>query len=143
MADAKTQADSFEWALVAHQLRYDRMESHGKPAFVLNFGGGDFCFSHVAIQVFFDIDGTSMHLVTSSIASVPIEKTSKLLLAVNDFNCKFRWVKMYLTPDNDLVAESDMIIDEYTAGESCVELVLRTANIIDDAYPALMKELWG
>lgn len=143
MADAKTQADSFEWALMAHELKYDRREDYEKPVFVLNFGGGDFSYNHVSIHVVFDTDGGSVQVITSPIASVPIEKTSKLLLAINDFNCRFRWVKFYLDTDNDLIADADLIIDEYTAGESCVELVLRTANIIDEIYPELMKNIWG
>ena len=143
MADAKTQADSFEWALVAHELKYDRKENTEKPLFVLNFGGGDFKYNHVAIHVVFDTDGNSVQVITSPIASVPIEKTSKMLLTLNDLNCKYRWVKLYLDSDNDLMADADQIIDEYTAGEACVEIVMRMANIIDEAYPEIMKCIWG
>ena len=143
MPDAKSQADSFEWALVAHELKYDRPTNYEKHVFVLNFGGGDFSYSHIAIHVVFDADGNSIQVVTSPIANVPIEKTSKLLLAVNELNSRFRWVKFYLDSDNDIIADADQIIDEYTAGESCVEIVMRVANIVDEAYPGLMKEIWG
>lgn len=143
MADAKTQADSFEWALMAHELKYERKGDEEQPLFELGFGGGDFKYNHVSIFVVFDSDGASVQLVSSPIARIPIEKTSGMLLAINDVNCRFRWVKMYLDRDNDLVAEADLIIDEYTAGESCVELVMRMASIIDDAYADLMKALWA
>ena len=143
MADAKTQADSFEWALMAHELKYERKQNTENPLFELGFGGGDFKYNHVAIFVAFDSDGASVQLVSSPIARVPLEKTAALLLATNEVNCRFRWVKMYLDNDNDLIAEADLIIDEYTAGESCVELVMRMASIIDDAYPDIMKALWA
>ena len=143
MADAKTQADSFEWALMAHELKYERKGDEEQPQFELGVGGGDFKYNHVSIFVVFDSDGASVQLVSSPIARIPIEKTSGMLLAINDVNCRFRWVKMYLDRDNDLVAEADLIIDEYTAGESCVELVMRMASIIDDAYADLMKALWA
>ena len=128
---------------MAHELKYERKGDEEQPLFELGFGGGDFKYNHVSIFVVFDSDGASVQLVSSPIARIPIEKTSGMLLAINDVNCRFRWVKMYLDRDNDLVAEADLIIDEYTAGESCVELVMRMASIIDDAYADLMKALWA
>ena len=91
----------------------------------------------------FDLDGESAQLITSPIANTPGEKTAKMLLVLNECNHKFRWVKFYLDNDNDVVANGDVIFDEQNVGDACIELVMRTASIIDDAYPEIMKGIWG
>ena len=110
---------------------------------VLNFGGGDFSYTHVAIHVIFDEDGESAQILTSPIASVPAEKTAKLLLTLNECNHKFRWIKFYLDDDNDVIADGDVLFDEQNVGAACIEIVMRTASIIDDAYSDIMTGIWS
>ena len=143
MADVNLMANKFESTLQQRGLKYERREGLDRPAFVLNFGGGDFQYSHVAIHVIFDSNGESAQFITSPIVSVSADKTASLLLACNKMNCRFRWVKFYLDEDNDLVANADVLIDEYTAGEECAGIVTRIASIVDDAYPEFMRAMWA
>lgn len=143
MADVNLMAAKFEATLQQRGLKYERREGFERPAFVLNFGGGDFQYSHVAIHVIFDDNGESAQFITSPIVSVSAEKTASLLLACNKANCRFRWVKFYLDEDNDLVANADVLIDEYTVGEECAGIVSRIASIIDDAYGDFMRAMWA
>ncbi len=143
MTTGATQAISFEHALDGHELKYTRHDEFPQPVFSIDFGGGDFKYQHLSVRMFFDDDGNSVHMLTAPIASVPEERIPRMLETINDLHKRFRWVRFYIDDDNDLVADSDIIIDDVTAGDMCVELVMRTASIVDDVYADIMKTLWG
>ena len=143
MPDVKEQVNRVGRVFNEHGLKFDHVSDYERPMIVLNFGGGDFSYTHVAVHLVFDDDGESAQVLTSPIASVPAEKTSKLLLVLNECNQKFRWVKFYLDEDNDVIADGDVIFDEQNAGETCIEMVMRTASIIDDAYSEIMTAIWS
>ena len=143
MPDVKEQINRVERALNERDLKFEHVDTFDKPLIRLVFGGGDFSYTHLVINVIFDEDGESAQIATSPIASVPAEKTSKLLLTLNECNHKFRWVKFYMDEDNDVIADTDVIFDEQNAGEAVLEIVMRTASIIDDAYADIMKGIWG
>ena len=143
MPDVKEQVNRVGLAFAERGLKFEHVDSYENPLIKLPFGGGDFSYSHLEINLVFDLDGASAHVVTSPIASVPGEKTAKLLLVLNECNRKFRWVKFYLDEDNDIIVNADVIIDESSAGAECLEIVMRTASIVDNAYADIMKGVWG
>lgn len=143
MATAEEQAASFANAMDARGLKYDRITDFERPFFKVNFGGGDFAFNHLCINIVFDSDGESAQFVTGAVVSVPTEKTAQMLLAINKNNCNFRWVKFYLDKDNDVICEADAILDASGGGKECVEVVMRMASIVDDAYGDYMRAIWG
>ena len=71
MATAQEQASRFEQALISNSLKYDRIDDFERPMFKLNFGGGDFSFNHLRINILFDTDGRSAQFATSPIVSIP------------------------------------------------------------------------
>lgn len=142
MPDVKEQVNRVGLALAERGLNFDHVDEYDNPMIALGFGGGDFSYTHVVIHLVFDLDGASAQLVTSPIASVPAEKTAAVLLALNESNCKFRWVKFYLDEDNDVIANGDVMFDEQNTADTCIEMIMRTANIIDDAYADIMKAVW-
>ena len=143
MTTAATQAISFEHALEGNGLMYTRHDEFPQPVFAIDFGGGDVQYQHLSVRMIFDDDGNSVHMLTAPIASVPAERRPRMLEVLNDLHRRFRWIRFYIDDDDDLVADSDIIIDDVTAGDMCVELVMRTASIIDDAYPDIMRTLWS
>lgn len=68
---------------------------------------------------------------------------AKAYIVCNLLNIKWRWFKFYLDSDNEFTASVDAIIDLYTAGEECLELFERMANVIDDSYPMIMQSIWS
>lgn len=143
MPDVKEQVNRVGLALTERGLKFEYVDTFEKPMISMSFGGGDFSYTHVAVNVIFDEDGESAQIATSPIASVPAERTSKLLLTLNECNHKFRWVKFYLDEDNDIIADADVIFTELNAGPAVIEVVMRTASIVDDAYADIMKGIWG
>lgn len=92
---------------------------------------------------FFDADGTSVSLRLFNFCKVSTEKLMDMYVAINETNAQYRWVKLYIDGDNEVVIEGDAIIDEVTAGEECFEMLIRFLSIADKIYPNLMKVLWS
>ncbi len=98
----------------------------------------------IPVYVFFDKDGDP--LVTFrcwDIVRIPEAKKQAAINYCNELHNKYRWVKFYIDSDNDVVAQIDSYVDEYTCGYVCSSLVSRTVNIVDDAYPGFMRLLYN
>lgn len=92
---------------------------------------------------FFDEDGESVNLKCFDIAKANAEKLMNMYVTLNTINCDYRWIKLYLNEENEIVASTDAIIDPETAGAECFELLLHLLSILDDVYPNIMKSLWA
>ena len=90
----------------------------------------------------FDKEGHSASLRVFGLVSFPEEKTAPMMEAVNELNGKYRWLKFF-TNEEKVNVQCDAIISDDTSGRICVELLLRTMKIIDEAYPAFMRVLWA
>ena len=143
MPDVKEQINEVGLELTSRGILYEYIDTLDKPAVAMAFGGGDYSFQNIAITVGFDDDGESAQIVSSPIANVPDTKTAKLLMILNQCNRDFRWAKFYLDEDNDVIADADVVFGEHDAGFSVVESVMLAASVIDDAYPEIMKGIWG
>ena len=78
-----------------------------------------------------------------SLSRVLEAKFPSALVACNVLNEKFRWVKFYVDSDKDIVCAHDAIVNYETVGDVCMEVLQLMVSIIDEAYPHLMKSLWG
>ena len=143
MPDVKEQINEVGLGLTSRGILYEYIDTLDKPAVAMAFGGGDYSFQNIAITVGFDDDGESAQIVSSPIANVPDTKTAKLLMILNQCNRAFRWAKFSLDEDHDVSADADVVFGEHDAGFSVVESVMLAASVIDDAYPEIMKGIWG
>ena len=143
MPDVKEQVNEVGLELTARGISYEYIDAFDRPAIGMAFGGGDYTFDHIAFTVAFDEDGESAQIVSSAIASVPRQKTEKLLAVLNQCNSEFRWARFYLDEDNDVIADTDVVFGEDGAGFAVVESIMLAASVVDDAYPEIMKGIWG
>ena len=98
----------------------------------------------IPVYVFFDSDGDPLVCLKCwDIVNFKDEKMASGIIACNELNKQYRWVKFYLDKDNDVVAQIDAYIDAETCGEECLNLVKRVVNITDEAYPTFMKAIWS
>lgn len=91
----------------------------------------------------FGADGTNVAVRSYSIAKVPEEKIAEACILCSSLNSRFRWTRFYIDSDNEVTAAIDAVIDPHTTGAECFELLIRIVDIIDDAYPEIMKMLWS
>ena len=75
MPDVKEQVNRVGLAFAERGLKFEHVDSYENPLIKLPFGGGDFSYSHLEINLVFDLDGAS--IVDSTEFRSP-EKAAKL-----------------------------------------------------------------
>ncbi len=127
----------------AKEIRYDYYEpsESRNEAIRVSFGAKN--KDSISLLLFIDKDGNSINVKSFSVAKVPENKLMDMYVCLNDLNNQYRWVKFYVDSDNEVTVSGDAIVDEASAGEECLEIVIRYIGIIDDVYPNIMKTLWA
>lgn len=127
------------------EIIFNEIEGDRKKIIDLPFGRQlfDNMDKSIDVLIFVDEDGGSVHVQTEPIVHVPDNRLAQLLVACNTLNKQYRWLKFYIDDENDVMVNIDAVIDSVTAGDECMELAIRTINIVDSAYPTLMQALWG
>lgn len=99
--------------------------------------------TRIRIMIFFDASEMSVALRCFEVAHVTEEQYPKALLSCNELNNKMRWVKFCIGEERNIHAEADALIDENSAARVTMELMMRMASIVDDAYPMINKAIWS
>ena len=73
----------------------------------------------------------------------PAAKRAQVLEQINAVNRKYRFLKFVLTDDGDVHGEYDFPTKLKEVGAAAVELLARTMQIVDEAYPELMHAAWS
>ncbi len=127
-------------------LRYLDREDIGyeeRDEFTVKIMYGGENLKNIPIFVHFDEDGDPfVQCKCWDIANFK-GKESKGLIACNNVNNEYRWVKYCLDEDADIVASIDGYIDSDTCAEVTTALVHRVGSITDDAYPIFAKAMWA
>lgn len=121
-------------------FKYD-LEGENKEVIITGMSGLD-NISSVRILFFFDENQDSVHIIAPKIAKIPESKADQMYKVLNDLNRSFRWVKFYADEEGNIEADADCILDLDSCGKECLEIMERTVNIADSAYPTIMKEIW-
>lgn len=74
---------------------------------------------------------------------IPAEKKNDVIVACNDVNAQYKWVKAYVDSDNDLVYQLDAKLSPETAADEALEMVLRMVHIADEIKPQVMKAIYA
>lgn len=78
-----------------------------------------------------------------SLISLKGDQRVRILPALNFINNKYRFVKFVCDKDGDVNVEYDYPVRTINPAASAEEMIRRFVNIIDEAYPVLMKAMWG
>ena len=128
--------------LEEHELTYE-------PVRVLEDGdemvqlGAKLDNTFVQLIIFFDADEDAVAIRCFDLVRVSEEQYPKALMSCNALNDRMRWVKFCIDKERNVQAEEDAVIDDTNAGKVTMNLVLRMASIIDDAYPVINKAIWS
>jgi len=88
-------------------------------------------------------DDSDVHAENMAMAHVPAGKKDAVLSCLNGLNRRFRYAKFSLDDYSDVRVEYDFPLESKNAGPIAKEVFLRFMNIIDDAYPEVMKAIWS
>lgn len=128
--------------LEEHELTYE-------PVRVLEDGdemvqlGAKLDNTFVQFIIIFDADEDAVAIRCFDLVRVSEEQYPKALMSCNALNDRMRWVKFCIDKERNVQAEVDAVIDDTNAGKVTMNLVLRMASIIDDAYPVINKAIWS
>ena len=128
--------------LEEHELTYE-------PVRVLEDGdemvqlGAKLDNTFVQLIIFFDADEDAVAIRCFDLVRVSEEQYPKALMSCNALNDRMRWVKFCIDKERNVQAEVDAVIDDTNAGKVTMNLVLRMASIIDEAYPVINKAIWS
>ena len=96
-------------------------------------------FKNISVYALFDKDGdNNVQYRCADIMNFK-DNEAAALVACNEVNKKFRWVKFYLNDEAEIVAETDAYLSEENCGDECFSLMLHMFSIIDKAYVEFMK----
>ena len=98
---------------------------------------------NLRVTFIFDDADTNVAIRAYSIIKVPEAKRLIATLTCEALNNTVRFVKFCVDRDNDFNAEIDAVIEPYTAGKVCFELLIRLTEILDQGYSAIMKIMCG
>ncbi len=119
-------------------VRYEEINEH---CVRVTYNGDN--LKHIPVLVFFDEDGDPLVQFKCWEIGNFKGKEAAGLMACNEVNKTYRWVKYCIDDDSDVAASIDAYIDPESCGKECLSLVRRVVNITDDAYPTFAKYLWG
>ncbi len=77
------------------------------------------------------------------IRGIPEDRRDQVLKTVNVCNRRFRYVRFSMDDDGSIDAEYDFPQCAEPVGEMAFEIAVRFTQVIDEAYPLLMKAIWG
>ena len=97
----------------------------------------------VDYHFFFDKDGKSVTMRVFRLFAVPNDKKLQIMEVMNDANKNYRWAKFFIDNESWMSIQIDAIINSETAGAVCLELMIRTSQIIDATYSKFMHEIWA
>ena len=97
----------------------------------------------VDYHFFFDKDVRAVTMRVFRLFAVPIDKKLQIMEVMNDANKNYRWAKFFIDNESWMSIQIDAIINSETAGAVCLELMIRTSQIIDATYSKFMHEIWA
>lgn len=100
--------------------------------------------TQISIFVVFGEDDTDAHIEGRDFVKIPNDQTEKACRICNQMNNNYRWIKFVWDDDtSEMTVKCDAVIQLDSVAEEIYELVMRTASIVDNAYPEIMKSLWA
>ncbi len=118
-----------------------RTTESGKTAVTLGVNGSH--GNSYNVGFYFDKNETGVAIRVYQFTACKESNYAKMLLACNELNNKYRWVKFVIDDDLDINIEADCVVSPTTAGTVCVEMFYHFMGIAKEAYPVLMKAVWG
>lgn len=98
----------------------------------------------VSLKLIFSKSCDNVSVRASNLVKFSEDKIPAMLVAVNQQNCRFRFVKFVIDFDENTVhGEMDACFGTHDVGMICYDLLDKGVDICDKAYPELMKALWG
>lgn len=78
-----------------------------------------------------------------NVVRFPENRRDKGYEVLNKIQQSYRYVRLNMDGDGDVSAEYDFPMNYKNIGEGAIEILVRFTEILDKAYPEMMKAIWG
>lgn len=137
--------EQFITALKENKIGYDcqKIGDEGAARECVSIRGNGKNFPALAVHFLFDEEGSnSVNIRCFEICKFPENKNLIMLQTVNSLNYTYRWVTFCVSPEGAVWAEMSVAFTDESAQEILMRSMVRVFNLIDVAYPVLMKALY-
>ena len=101
-------------------------------------GGGSYRIHFISTKEKNDVAVRVFGLVKAS-----ADNRAAVIETINELNSKYRYAKFCLKEDGDVNLEYDFLASCSNPAESARDLVILILQIVEEAYPTLMRTLWA
>lgn len=125
-------------------IKSEIQEADNLSAVVLGFSGNN--YKGIRMLFVSDGNGNDVTIRTDEFAQFPKNKMPAGIMLMNALNQKYRYVKFLINMTTGGVClqyDIPLRVDDNNLGPVACEILLRTSNLLDDAYPEIMKSIWS
>lgn len=130
-----------ERAFRAENFKFELDQVNDSSELEAKFDGDN--VKNISVRFISHDEDNDVSIRAYSIVNVNPSKKANAILAVNELNNKYRYLKFTLDSDNDINAEYDLPVRCDNPGPVCAEMFVHFMKIIDKAYPTIMQALWS
>lgn len=114
----------------------------GDKIFTLPFGAKNLPAINLKVII---APNDTCKILTYLANEVPDSKRAAMLEVLNKLNMKYRYLKLVLDSDNDVVASYDFSFygDEEAAVTAIEEIIFLVKSSIDESVPKIMQLIWA
>jgi len=132
---------AFREVLTKVGLKVAGEQRHGEDTvFFLNFSGD--VTQYQMVFNFRDHDRTFAILVPH-LVRVPIDKRCEILEKLNEMNRDYRFIRMFVNSEDDVMIQIDREITSESVGSATVGAVAIVGRVVSKVYPELMRIIWS
>ncbi len=131
-------ADAFAAADLKHQA-----QELGPLSFVEAGFNGDNCTFRLRF-ISLD-DDNDVKAMTEDFAKIPAARRDAGCRLMNELNREYKYFKFTMDDNGAVCVQYDfpVTVSEEEVGSIAMEVALRCAKVVDDAYPRIMQVIWG
>ena len=133
----KTCAKAFTDKLTSEDLKYEVKELNDETLVIFPYDNRE------TVLAFSGDDGEYVQMMTVIESMMDDERFVVAVLACNQQNRRYRFVRFFVDDDNDIRAFTDAFLDVNSAGEMCFGLLVRSLNIIKEARSEIMELIYS
>jgi len=91
----------------------------------------------------FDKEDHTVMIRVGRLAKIPIDRQFEVLSALNELNREYRFVSFYSDAEDFVTVQTDRVIAANETADPVMEMIVRVVQILDGAYPRIMKAIWS
>jgi len=130
--------EAFEKA--SWKFKYIAEQPDGSTIMAAGFNG-EKTVTNLLIHI--DAQDHTVMIRADRLAKIPIDRQFEVLSTLNELNREYRFVSFYGDREDFVTIQTDRVIAANETADPVMEMIVRVVQILDGAYPRIMKAIWS